>query len=266
MATEYGRQLVAVLDSTELTADTCGSYLSAVEVGEASAIAHPRRRQEWLAGRMAAKFVFLQRELTGACAQSNGLYLKKISVAELAAFAQEVYRSVAVSRNQSAGGGPARIGWNTSAQTVTVAISHVNGLSCAYIGGTAETYSIDLEANSPRVPEFYLQNFTPREKNWVGNCARSLDLKQDWLYTLLWSAKECLLKTPEFADMSLWDMPSIEVHVLGGSERLRKLHTSDRLGGDFQILDTRIIPSTQQVRLAVSGNANLILTAITRLD
>jgi 4'-phosphopantetheinyl transferase EntD len=266
MATKMDGTLIAIVDSAGIPAESYSSRLSVEENAAASAIASPKRREEWLAGRMAAKYVFLRRELSGASEQSEGLYLQKIGIAELAGFDSQVYRSVTITKDKAPGGGPARAGWCDSAESVHVAISHVNGLACAFIGGTAEIYAVDLEKPASRIPEFYIQNFTHRERNWAGTCARAFDLNSDWLYTVLWSAKECLLKTPQFAKLSLWNMPSIEINIVGGSERLKNVHDATDISETFEFLQADLAPSAAQIQLAVSGTADLILTAITRLD
>ena len=267
MATKHGRSLVAGLDSAEITAEIHTSYLRETEVQEAAAIANRRRREEWVAGRIAAKYAFLCGERFHESAGSDELYLRRLNSTDLATFSSEEYRSVSVVRDQAPGGGPARVGWSAGSDTVQVAISHSAGFSCASVvasAGTAGVYSLDLETPAPRVPEFYLHTFTNRERNWVGDCAGSYGLHPDWLYTLLWSARECLLKTPRFSDLSLWDMPALEIDIRDGAERLVRVHNSKNLSGSFEFLQASTFRGS--LRLAVAGDPNLILTAITGLD
>jgi hypothetical protein len=146
---------------------------------------------------------------------------------------------------------------------VQVAISHSAGISCASVG-TSGICSLDLETPAARVPEFYLHTFTYRERNWVVDCAGSYGIHPEWLFTLLWSARECLLKTPRFKALSLWDMPALEIGIPNGVERLAKVHDSKRISGSFEFLDA--ITFDGPFRLAVAGAPNLILTAITRLN
>jgi hypothetical protein len=273
MVTDTGCPLVAILDSAGFPADCYTSFLSAAELSDASAIANDRRRQEWVAGRVAAKYVFLHRDRCCASAASTAMHSRHLTNTELAIFAPETYRSVDVIKDKSPGGGPAGAGWHAEGTTVKVAISHARGLACAFIG-TEKVYSLDLEAASPRIPAFYLQNFTAAERDWASTSSRLLNVDSDWLYTLLWSAKECLLKTPRFAGLSLWNMPSLEIDFLGGSEHLAKVYASGSLPGIFHLLRAEVSsPEFQQgprcrtpFQLAVSGTAELILTALTRLD
>jgi hypothetical protein len=98
----------------------------------------------------------------------------------------------------------------------------------------------------------------------VGTCAASYGLQPEWLYTLLWSARECLLKTPRFRALSLWDMPTLEIDIHGGVERLVKVHDSESFSGSFEMLQASTFRGPFQ--LAVAGDSNLILTAVTTLD
>jgi hypothetical protein len=263
--------LIGILDSAELSAENRTLCLSAEELQECSAIHNPRRADEWLAGRIAAKFLFMQRERS-VTHKYFELNLQKITRKQIVDYTPEMYRDVKVARDKSPAGGPAQVG-RIGGDPVKVAISHVNGLACAFIG-SSDVYSVDLEARASRVPEFYLHNFTPQERSWTGDCARSFDLDSDWLFTFLWSAKECLMKTPQFSGLSLWDLPSIELRILTGSERLKAIHDTNGLSGKFEFLQVEMASGPrlqgwshpEPFQLAVSGTTDLILTAITRLD
>lgn len=267
MATSDARGLLAILDSAELMVAGGRKWLSAEEFDQYSDLALVRRREEWLAGRVAAKFVFLERERS-ASARSEGLRLQKIDAGTLAQFPVQAYRDVIVSRDKSPSGGPARIGRRSGDESITTAISHVDGLACAFIG-EGGVYSVDLETPSARNPAFYLHNFTARERDWTGSCSRLFNLKSDWLYTLLWSAKECLLKTPPYAGVSLWNMSSVEIDILAGCERLKTVHEATSLSGNLEFLRAQTLQGCgprRQFQVAVGGTANLILAAITILD
>jgi hypothetical protein len=263
MATKHDLSLVAALDSAEITAEIQTSYLRETEVQEAATIANQRRREEWVAGRIAAKYAFLDGEGFHESAGLGELYVRKLNIADLASFSSDAYRSVSVIRDRAPGGGPARVGWSSGSDTVQVAISHSAGYSCASLG-TAGVCSLDLETPVQRVPEFYLQTFTHRERDWVGACAGAHGLNPEWLYTLLWSARECLLKTPRFTDLSLWHMPALEIDIPDGAERLVRIHDSKDLSGSFEFLQASTFRGA--FRLAVAGSPNLILTAITEND
>src|ERR1700691_4762087 len=122
MVTKHGRSLVAGLDSAEITREIQASCLRETEIQEAAAILNRRRREEWVAGRIAAKYAFLCGERFSEFAGPGELYLRRLSGADLAAFSCADYRSVSVVRDQTPGGGPARVGWSSGSDTVQVAI------------------------------------------------------------------------------------------------------------------------------------------------
>jgi hypothetical protein len=263
MVTEHLRAMVTRLDSSDVTREIQESCLREDEMQEAAAILNRRRREEWVAGRIAAKYAFLCGKPFPESPGSGALYLLKLDSASLAAFTSESYRSVSVVRDQAPGGGPARIGWSSGSDRMQVAISHTRGISCASLD-TAEVCSLDLETPAPRVQEFYLHTFTNRERDWVNASAGSYGLDPEWLYTLLWSARECLLKTPSFMALSLWDMPALEIGIADCAERLVRVHDSEDLSGSFEFFQASTFRGP--FRLAVAGAPNLILTAITGLN
>jgi hypothetical protein len=229
---------------------------------QAASILNRRRREEWVAGRIAAKYAFLCGEQLPNSTGPGTLYFQKLHSTDLAAFSSETYRTVQVFRNQAPGGGPARVGWTSSSDTMQLAISHSAGISCTSASSTG-VCALDLETPAPRVPEFYRHTFTSRERDWVSACAGSYGLPPEWLYTLLWSARECLLKTPRFTGMSLWNMPTLEIYIRDGAERLARVHGSKDLSGSFEFFEASTFNGP--FRLAVAGAPNLILTAITEL-
>ena len=250
MATD---SLIGVLDSAQLAGSGASRWLTETETADYAAIRNPRRQAEWLAGRIAAKYAFLHR------GQASGpLALARIT-REMIEPAED-YRQVRVTKHPSPEGGAPGIGRRGAPVQARVAVSHAEGMACAFIGGTG-AYAIDLEFRKPRIAEFYRQNFSARERAWVAASAGD----ELWLYTLLWSAKECLLKTPQFAALSLWDMPSIDLRILSGQAGLGRNSTLE----SFTFLDAEA-SSTASVRhrfeLAVAGTADLVLTAIPRLD
>ncbi|HUB53205.1 MAG TPA: hypothetical protein VL986_13705 [Terracidiphilus sp.] len=258
----HGRSLVAALDSAVVSAEIRESCLREDEICEAQAILNQRRREEWVAGRIAAKYAFLYTERFPETCGTGALYLKKLCIEDLAAFGFETFRSVSVVRSQAPGGGPARVGWSSGSDTVQAAISHSSGISCASVGASG-VRALDLETPARRIPEFYRYTFTNREADWVGACANSHGLNSEWLYTLLWSTRECLLKTPRFTALSLWHMPVLEIDIRNGVERLAKIYKSNDLYGNFEFFAASTVSGPFQ--LAVAGAPDLILTAITEL-
>lgn len=262
MATKPRGSLVALIDSAAIPPETLHSCLRESEIQSAAAILNRRRRDEWIAGRVAAKYAFLSGTLGPYPEQSGGLCFRELSSSDLADFPREIYRSVAVVRSTRPGGGPPRVGWNGGNESVPVAISHSAGIACASVIG-ADLASLDLEIPVPRVQEFYLRTFTPRERDWISSCVRPWDFSAEWLYTLLWSARECLLKTPQFAALSIANMPALEIEIAEGTERLARVNTSSSLCG-FEFL--KAVTTYGSFRLAIAGNRKLVVTAVAGIN
>jgi hypothetical protein len=266
MVIECSRSLVAGLDSGEVTDTMRRACLRQDEMQQALPIQNRRRWDEWVAGRIAAKYAFLCGERFPGTSATDALDVRRLRRSDVDTFRSEDYRAVSVAKNQTPGGGPARVGWSASSDSLPVSISHSAGVSCAWVGAHSdhnESRSLDLETPAPRVPEFYRHTFTQREREWVGASAVSHGLHSDWLYTLLWSVRESLLKLPCFQTLSLWDMPGLEIDIPGNVEQLVQAHNSKDLSGSFSFLQART--SHGPFRLAVAGAPNLILTAVTGL-
>src|SRR5476649_2775951 len=92
MVNNHGQFLVAGLDSANVTRDIEASCLRETELQEAASIHNQRRREEWVAGRIAAKYAFLYAELSASFAGSGELSLRMLNRADLAAFSSEMYR------------------------------------------------------------------------------------------------------------------------------------------------------------------------------
>ena len=223
-------------------------------------MSNARRRDEWIAGRIAAKYAFLCGETLTGAAPSDALYLRKLNGTDLEAFPHDAYRSVSVIRHPAPSGGPARVGWSSGGDTMQAAISHSGGIACASVGTTG-VRSLDIEVPAPRVPEFYLHTFTRRERDWVATWRDAWGMQPEWLYTLLWSARECLLKTPQFTAMSIADMPRLEIKVAHGAEGLVRIYESESGSASFELLQASTLRGPFQ--LAVAGRRDLIVTAIT---
>lgn len=248
---------VGLLAAADLPVDCCASCFTAAERDLYAAFRSERRRQEWLAGRIATKFLFLKREQGGS--ESGELRLEKITPCDLRQFSPADYRGVIVTRAES---GAAQAG-RADAPAVRAAISHTNGLACAFLDGP-ETCSVDLEVLAPRAAAFHIYNFTAGERTWTHGCANRLGIRQDWLYTLLWSAKECLLKTAQFAAFSLWNMSSIELNLPSAPEGLRAIYDACAYPRFFEIMDAEA--GHARFQLAVSGTSDSVLTVVTKID
>lgn len=254
---------VATLESSEL----CGrDYLDCFDGSERALIAgtaHARRRQERLAGRLAAKYLFLEQSGTGALPAVTHL-----TAAHLDRFRPAEYRAVEVSRHDAVRSGSPRAGWaaDGSGAGRNVAISHSQGCASACLADGAETISLDMERVEPRVPAFYRQTFTASESAWAASMVREVGVALPWAFTFLWTVKECLLKTPWFGDLSIADLPSMHVRITSGEEQLLCPFSARSFLTGFVFLETEITDRSRQVlaRLAVSGRHDLVLTAVQR--
>ena len=244
---------IATLDSSLLAGRNYEDFLSQREREEYLRFRTPVRKSEWLAGRLCSKFLFLS--------EHSGM----LSAADLLRFPPAMYRSTEVVRNDSVRFGLPQVG--SGAEFRDVAISHTNGIACALLG-KGETIALDVERVESRSPVFYTGNFTERERAWATECFRRLGLDPHWTSTLLWCIKECLLKTPAYNNLSIWDMPSLDIRVVSGESDLLHPHSALDLSGGFVFLGVEATGRNGTVaqRVAVSGRYDLVLTAIRGID
>ena len=123
----------------------------------------PRRREEWAAGRWAARQAVAK--LRGGCAE-------QIEILAAADGAPEVWA------------GQARM-------AVAVSISHRGGFAAALATAAGVDPGCDLELVETRTGAFEADWFTPRERAAV---ERAAPADRDLLTTVIWSAKEAALK------------------------------------------------------------------------
>jgi phosphopantetheinyl transferase (holo-ACP synthase) len=243
---------VATLDSSLLAGRNYEAFLSEREREEFLRFRTPLRQREWLAGRLTSKFLFLS--------EHSGM----LSAADLARFPASIYRSTEVMRSDGVRFGIPQVGRGT--QFRDVAISHTSGIACALLGNGG-TIAVDMERVESRTPVFYRGNFTAGERARA-DCSRRLGLDPHWTLTLLWSIKECLLKTPAYNDLSVWNMPSLDLRIVSGEDGLLHPQSARELSGSFVYLGVEATArnGTVSQRVAVSGRYDLVVTAIRGLD
>ena len=244
---------IAMLDSALLAGKDYEEFLSQREREEFSRFRAPLRKREWLAGRLCSKFLFLS--------EHSGM----LSAADLSRFPLSAYRSTEVMRNDTVRFGLPQVG--SGSEFRDVAISHTKGIACALLGNGG-TIALDMERVETRSPVFYRGNFTASERAWAAGCFHRLGLEPHWTLTLLWSIKECLLKTPMYNGLSLWDMPSLNLRIASGEDGLVHPHSARELSGGFVFLriDATGRHGSAAQRVAVSGRNDLIVTAICGVD
>jgi 4'-phosphopantetheinyl transferase superfamily len=244
---------IATLDSWLLAGRNYDEFLSQREREDFSRFRTPLRKSEWLAGRLCSKFLFLS--------ERSGV----ISTADLVRFSPSSYRSTEVMRSDGVRCGIPQVG--RAGESKDVAISHTNGIACALLGN-GETIAVDMERVESRSPAFYRGNFTERERAWVAGCSNRLNLDQHWAFTLLWTIKECLLKTPAYNHLSVWDMPSLDLRIVSGEDDLVGPQSAREFSGGFVFLNVEATSRNGTVphRVAVSGRCDLVLSAICGRD
>jgi phosphopantetheinyl transferase (holo-ACP synthase) len=244
---------IATLDSSLLAGRNYEEFLSSREREEFLRYRTPLRKSEWLAGRLASKFLFLS--------EHSGM----LSAADLVRFPPSMYRGTEVMRSDSVRFGLPQVG--SGAAFRDVAISHTNGIACALLG-SGETIAVDIERVESRTPVFYRGNFTEAERARVAECSHRLGLDPHWTFTLLWSIKECLLKTPAYNHLSVWNMPSLDLRIVTGEDDLVHPESAREFYGGFIFLRVEATGhnGTVSQRVAVSGRYDLVVTAIRGVD
>jgi phosphopantetheinyl transferase len=144
-------------------------FLSAAECKTYAALRFPKRRQEWLLGRWTAKQL-LQRSLRAY----RGLPLPAISV------------------NADPDGAPYLSVDGEGRLPTSLSISHRSGRAfCALSPGVSPSIGVDIEQIEPRAAAFVSDFFTQDEAERVWTCPED---RRDTLVTVIWSAKEAVLK------------------------------------------------------------------------
>ena len=250
---------VGLLDAGELRPDEYTRYLSEDEKTNYLALRSETRKREWLAGRLAVKYIFLNWLELSPEAQDRDWRptLSRVSPAMLGDYSPWMYQKVQVSTND----GKPNLTWCGKTRGESISLSHSRGVSCASIGfGTA----IDVEANLPRVDAFYRINFSEVEKGWAmsGEHVRS-----NWLFTFLWTVKESVLKLGWLKQATVWSFPRVEINGLPGVRDIGRFWHSRMMSNDFAVftLSVKDHGRVMPVQVAVTGTRNLILTVMNPL-
>lgn len=204
-------------DCPELGAGHPPGFLSASERQVLAGLRFPKRRREWLLGRWTAKHL-LQRSHPAY----HSLALPAITVGNDADGAP--YLSIE---------GKGRL-------SMSLSISHRDDRAfCALSPTLPPSIGADLERIEPRDPAFVRDFFTFNEAERVWTCPSS---RRDTLITVVWSAKESVLKALRHGLRV--DTRSVEIlHVAGLEETLAVLQqTPDPMWYEIQIRCT--LPGT----------------------
>lgn len=257
--------VVGVLDVCELQDKNYTSLLSRDERAQYIGLPNETRKSEWLAGRLSAKYLFLNRlEMSRVTAsRQRKPTLLKLSSKALGVYSPWMYQKVEVLSN---GGIPSLV-WCGKNRPERISLSHARGVSCASIAFGAAT-AIDIETAVTRNDAFYRINFTEAERNWATRGAGGESIISNWSFTLLWTLKESALKLGWLNQASLWNLPRIEIDGLPDLNHIEPFCSSSTMDDEFVIFMAtvkerrRVLP----VQVAVAGTRNLVLTVMNSLN
>jgi phosphopantetheinyl transferase len=252
---------VALLESRELDERDYTCHLSIDERTKYMALPNQTRKNEWLAGRLAAKYIFLSRLEAPQVTHKKRWRpsLSKLTSDSFNLYPAWMYQQVEV----ATGGAKPSLVWCGQARPEGVSLSHSGGLSCVSVAFNAFT-AIDIENTAPRFAAFHRINFSNAERRWV-NAAPSF--RSDWFFTLLWTLKESVLKLGCFAQASIWNLPWIEIEGLPGVNDIEHFCFSSALSNDFAVFNLTVKQHTCAipVQVAVTGTRSLVLTVLNPL-
>jgi hypothetical protein len=255
---------VGLLDAGELRPEEYTRYLSGDEKTNYMALRSQTRKREWLAGRLTVKYIFLNRLELSPEAQDEDWRpaLSRLSSATLGDYSPWMYQKVQVLTS----GGKPNLTWCGKARPESISLSHSGDVSCASIGFGKAT-AIDIEAAVPRLDAFYRINFSELEKRWAIRVAGGEQIRSDWLFTLLWTFKESVLKLGWLKQATIWSFPWIEINGLPRANDIRRFWHSSLMNSDFAVftLSVKEHCRVRPVQVAVTGTRNLILTVMNPL-
>lgn len=254
---------VAVLDSRGLSRaeNDCTQYLSRAERERHSSTRGSKRREEWLAGRLAAKYVFLHGLEMGSDAEVREWQptLMRVSSRSLDAFPAWMYQALEVT---ATAGGP-RLVWLGRDHAASISLSHTPGDACACLAAHGIA-GVDVEGVAARVDAFYGSNYTAAERAWVGRGVATEPGSREWMYTLLWTIKESALKARVCVQKSPWSFAGVEVTGLPEPEDVMWAYRRSTLGGRFGRFSAAIDAERRRtsVEIAYAGSRDLIVAVV----
>jgi 4'-phosphopantetheinyl transferase EntD len=252
---------VGLLDAGQLQDERHTLLLSANERAKYLSLPSRSRKESWLAGRLAAKHIFLNRlEMSEeSLGQQWRPSLTVLTAEALTAYSPWMYRQAEVLSDD---GRPSLV-WCGRQRPENISLSHAGGVSCASIAAGAPT-AIDIETAVERVGAFYRTNFTEAEREWAHRGAAGERVRSNWYFTLLWTLKESVLKLGWLKQAGVWEIPWIEIDGLPGFDYIGPVWCNSTVGSDFVVFTARVKESCRvmQVQVAVSGTRNFVLTVM----
>ncbi len=257
--------MAALLESRELLSADYTTHLSMSELKRWAQLSSTRRKLEWLAARLAAKYLFLSSfELgeLGHDALPRERRFTKLTCEMLRRHSPWLYRHVEVLPPDETPQAKPVLMWCGAKRNEHISLSHTTGVSCASMAATPT--AVDIEVATSRVTAFYRKTFTVAERRWVSSRARDDEFKSHWFFTLLWTLKESALKLKLLRSATIWELPRIEIEDLSNLGRFVPAAT-DALAMDHLVSFPVRIKEPQgeiPVQVAVAGTRNWILTVM----
>jgi len=219
--------------------------LSSREAAHLGRLKNAGVRRRWLAGRLAAKSLWLSRP-------QRSPRLVVLEPSELAALPAPACREIEILAERDR---PPRLSWRGKELGSPISISHAGGYSSAALTAPGAAAGLDLEAVAPRVAAFYRQSFTARERRWVEQGARASGLTAAWLYTLLWTVKEAAFKSGATSVRGAWELGRLEAQL--PDDLAERLAASCRpaLGQCFASFETSITSPLRSTSARVETTA-----------
>ena len=164
----------------------CDDWLSPAECETLARLRIPKRRADWRLGRWTAKLAIATRlGISGACGA-----LSQIEV-------------------RAAESGAPRAFFGGKHTELAISLSHSHDVGFCALADDGVALGCDIEWIEPRSPAFLADYFTPGEQDFL----QTQEPRRDELATLLWSAKESVLKAQSCGLRA--DPRSVEAQLLG---------------------------------------------------
>jgi hypothetical protein len=257
--------VVGLLDVREVDVTQSIAYLSVGEKAKYMSLPNEKRKGEWLAGRLAIKYLFLNRLGMSESGKDREWKptLAKLTKAALGVFSSWMYQNVEVLPNGETPGRHLKLAWCGKDRPENIALSHADGISCACLQPRSVA-SIDVETTVPRVDAFSRGNFTEAERSWVARSSDGNANRSNWLFTLLWTLKETALKSGWLSQKSIWGFPMFEIYDLPCPELMRSIWSASAMAADFVVFPAIVKEHRRVMRVQVglTGTRDLILTVM----
>ena len=257
-----GHCRVASLESRELNDRDYTRYLSVAERTTYIALPTQTRKREWLAGRLAAKFIFLNRLETSPVTPDRDWRptLTRLTSDSLDQYPSWMYQQAEVVTAEA----KPSLRWCGQPRPESISLSHSAGTSCASLTFGAPI-AIDIETTIRRLEAFYRINFSDAEREWAIGATAS---RSDWFFTLLWTVKESIVKLGCFPQATIWNLPGIEIDGLPRVNNIGPASFGRTFNSEFAVFELSIKERSHviPVQVAVAGTSNHVLTVVNPLS